>query len=99
LEGSSASPDLKTGITFAILNLVGQVPVASDWLKMCLRGGRISGITFFRRQEERPVMSGVFLFSSDFTHSRISASVTGVELMSKVNGDGGGSWGSGSVTG
>jgi hypothetical protein len=45
-------------MTLAILNFSGKRPVARDWLKMCLRGVRISVDTFLRMQEEIPVMSG-----------------------------------------
>jgi len=86
-------------MTFAILNFSGRRPVARDWLKICLRGDRISVETFLRIEEEIPVMSGVFLFSSFFMQDRISRSVTGEWCISKVDSGGGGSGGSGSVTG
>jgi len=86
-------------MTLAILNFSGKRPVARDWLKMCLRGVRISVDTFLRMQEEIPVMSGVFLFSNFLMQDRISRSVMGEWCISKVVSVGGGSGGSGSVTG
>ena len=66
-------------MTFAILNLSGKMPVARDLLNICVRGIAISGPIFFKRQEERPVMSGVRLFSNDLMQERISSIVMGDE--------------------
>ena len=62
---SCLSPDLKIGITLAILNCLGTKPVLSDKLNKYARGLAINGIISFNNLEE--MLSGpvlVFVFNN-----------------------------------
>ena len=61
---SVMSPDLKIGITFAILNLSGTIPVESERLKTCSRGTSILLIIFFTSDIDTLFKSRLFLSCS-----------------------------------
>ncbi len=84
-------PDLKMGMTLAILRGDGTIPVARDWLNMWTSGSAIELAIFFRRHVDRPVMSVVFLFSSLAMVFKSSSVEMGEECRSN-EGDGGDGW-------
>ena len=66
------SPDLKIGITLAILNCIGTIPVLKERVKICNKGSTKVEMVCFTKFEETPVWSGVFLFVKSLVAFRIS---------------------------
>ena len=52
---------LYKGITLAIFNLSGNIPVHSDWLIMWARGAAITGLIIFNSLEDMPSTPQLFL--------------------------------------
>ena len=80
------SPDLKMGMTFAILNWTGTTPQENESLKMWKRGSISDVMVCLRKLVEIPQKSGVFLSLSSFVASRISSLVRGLLLKLKRSG-------------
>ncbi len=74
---SRMSPDLNMGMTLAIFNLLGTMPVDSESENICCRGVIIKLETFFIMFVEIPLISGVFLSLSCLSDCEISSNVTG----------------------
>ena len=62
---------------------MGTIPLVSERLKMWCIGVTINVIIFFRKEEEMPLKSGVYLDLSERVDSRISFSVSGTEVKLK----------------
>jgi hypothetical protein len=61
---SRGSPDLYTGMTFAILNFSGTTPCSSDLLNIWRRGEEIEAKAVFTRCIEMSLRSVLFLLWS-----------------------------------
>ena len=80
------SPDLKIGMTFAILNWIRTTPQEKDKLKIWKIGSINEEIVCFRKLVEMPKKSGVFLSFSCLVASIISSLVKGLLLRLKETG-------------
>ena len=73
------SPDLKTGLTLAIFNFDGTIPVDKEQLKIWIRTSMISGIICFNKFELIPSTPLLVLGFNDDVILRTSSLVHGIK--------------------